>query len=95
MSIDAKTVRHVAHLARLTLDEKGAEAMTKELNAVLAWGEQLDAVNTDGVEPMISPVHQPLPMREDKVTDGHKQADILLNAPVTEEGFFLVPKVVE
>lgn len=95
MSVDVKTVKHVAYLARITLDEKKAVAMTDELNAVLAWGRQLDAVDCEGVEPLVSPVHAALPLREDKVTDGHKRADILQNAPLTEEGFFLVPKVVE
>jgi len=95
MSIDIKTVRHMAHLARITLDEAEAGAMTAELNAVLDWGLLLDEAGSAGAEPMISPVRGALPMREDKVTDGHKQAEILQNAPLTEEGFFLVPKVVE
>lgn len=95
MSVDLKIVRHVAHLARLTLSEAEAKAMTEELNAILAWGAQLDEVNIDGVEPMVSPVHGVLPMRADKIDDGHKRAEILANAPLTEEGFFLVPKVVE
>lgn len=95
MSIDIKTVKHTAHLARLILDEQAAVRMTDELNAVLDWERQLNAVDTNGVEPMVSPICGVLPMREDKVTDGGKRADILKNAPLSEEGFFLVPKVVE
>jgi len=95
MSVDVKTVQHVAHLARLTLNEQEAVAMTAELNAVLDWGAQLAEVNTDNVEPMVSPVHGDLPMRPDIVNDGNCRAAVLANAPMTEEGFFLVPKMVE
>jgi len=95
MSVNVETVKHIAHLARITLDRQEAEAVTAELNAVLDWGQQLDEADIAGIEPMISPVQAVLPMRADKVTDGHKRADILQNAPLTEEGFFLVPKVVE
>jgi len=95
MSVDVKTVQHVAHLARLTLTPEGAVAMTAELNAVLDWGMQLAEVNTDEVEPMVSPVHGDAPMRADIVNDGNCREAVLANAPLTEEGFFLVPKMVE
>lgn len=95
MAVDVHAVKHVAFLARITLSAEEAAAMTKELNAVLAWGRQLDELDTDGVAPLVSPVAASLPQRGDKVTDGNIRAEILQNAPLAEDGFFLVPKVVE
>lgn len=95
MSVDVETVKRVARLSRLALQESDAERMTGELNAILGFVEQLDEVNVDGVEPMTSVVPTDLPRREDKVSDGDKAEEIVANAPQTEENFFLVPKVVE
>lgn len=100
MSIDEKTVRKVAKLARLALPEERVAPMAKELNGIMAWIEQLNEVDVDGVEPMTSAVEGlSLPMREDVVTDGGYADKILANAtdPVMEPegGFFTVPKVVE
>ncbi len=95
MTIDKDTVRRIAKLARLKLDEGDHEAMAAELNAILAWVEQLQAVDVEGVEPMTSAVAQRLKMREDVVTDGGYAADLVKNAPLTEGHFFVVPKVVE
>jgi len=69
--------------------------METELNALLSWVEQLSEVNVDGVPPMTSVVAQNPKMRSDMVTDGGRAADVLRNAPLSEEGFFVVPKVVE
>lgn len=96
MSIDEKTVRKVAKLARLALPEERVKPMAAELNGIMAWIEQLNEVDIDGVEPMTSAVEGlSLPMREDVVTDGDNPQRVLANAPKTEDGFFVVPKVVE
>lgn len=96
MSIDEKTVRKVAKLARLALPEERVAPMAAELNGIMAWIEQLNEVDIEGVEPMTSAVDgATLPMREDVVTDGGNPARVLANAPKAEDGFFVVPKVVE
>jgi aspartyl-tRNA(Asn)/glutamyl-tRNA(Gln) amidotransferase subunit C len=95
MSVDSDTVRRIARLARIAVDDEELAAMAKELNALLAWVEQLSEVNVDSVPPMTSVVEQKLKMREDVVTDVGSAEDVLRNAPSSEEGFFLVPKVVE
>ncbi len=95
MSVDIATVKRVAHLARIAVDDAGAEAMTGELNTILGFVEQLNEVNVDGVEPMTSVTPMEMKKRADGVTDGGKAADIVANAPASEENFFLVPKVVE
>lgn len=95
MAIDAATVRRVAKLARIAEPEERLEPLAKELSAIISFIEQLDEVNTDGVEPMTSAVHVTLPMREDVVADGGDATRVLLNAPKSDQGFFVVPKVVE
>ena len=95
MSVDLATVKRVARLARIAVTEDDADRMTGELNNILGFVEQLDEVNVDGVEPLVSMVPMALRRRADAVTDGSKSADIVANAPSTEENFFLVPKVVE
>ncbi|RWL77230.1 MAG: Asp-tRNA(Asn)/Glu-tRNA(Gln) amidotransferase subunit GatC [Mesorhizobium sp.] len=95
MSVDLQTVKRVARLARIAVSEKDAERMTGELNAILGFVEQLNEVDVSGVEPMTSVTPMEMKKRQDIVTDGNKPADIVANAPATEENFFLVPKVVE
>jgi aspartyl-tRNA(Asn)/glutamyl-tRNA(Gln) amidotransferase subunit C len=95
MSVTPDDVRRIARLARLAAPEDRLEALAGELNGILAWIEQLNEVDVEGVQPMASAVVAALPMREDVVTDGNIRDDILANAPRTEEGFFVVPKVVE
>jgi len=95
MSIDAATVRKVARLARIAEPEDRLEPLAKELSGILNWIEQLDEVDTNGVEPMTSAVHTPLPMREDVVTEGGDPIKVLKNAPRTASHFFVVPKGVE
>jgi aspartyl-tRNA(Asn)/glutamyl-tRNA(Gln) amidotransferase subunit C len=95
MAIDAATVRKVARLARIAEPEDRLEPLARELSAILSWIEQLEEVDTDGVEPMTTSVETALPMREDVVTDGGDPAKVLGNAPRTEKGFYVVPKVVE
>jgi aspartyl-tRNA(Asn)/glutamyl-tRNA(Gln) amidotransferase subunit C len=95
MAIDAATVRKVAHLARIRVEEDRLEPLAAELSGILAWIEQLNEVDTEGVAPMASTEAVALPMREDIVTDGGDPARILANAPKADRGFFVVPKVVE
>lgn len=95
MAIDADTVRKVARLARIAEPEEKLEPLAKELNGIISWIEQLNEVDTDGVEPMTSAVATTLPMRDDVVTEGGDPAKVLGNAPKTAKGFYVVPKVVE
>jgi len=95
MSADADTVRRIAHLARIAVAEDEIEHLREELNAILAFVEQLSEVNVDGVEPMTSVMPMQMKKRADVVTDGRIADEILKNAPAVEEHFFAVPKVVE
>lgn len=95
MSVDIKTVKRVARLSRIAVKDDEAERMAKELNVILGFVEQLDEVNVDNVEPLTSVIPMTLRTREDVVTDGNKAADIVANAPLSEDNFFLVPKVIE
>ena len=95
MSVDKDTVRRIARLARIALEEERVEPMVNELNGIFAWVEQLGEVNVEGVEPMTSAVAHKLKMRDDKVTAGGDAKAITANAPMSEDNFFVVPKVVE
>ena len=95
MSVDLATVKRVARLARIAVSQEEAEKMQGELNTILGFVEQLDEVDVSGVEPMTSVVSMQIKKREDIVNDGNKADDIVANAPVTEDNFFMVPKVVE
>ena len=95
MSVDADQVRRIAHLARIAVADEEVEHLRGELNAMLAFVEQLSEVNVDGVEPMTSVTPMAMKMRQDVVSDGGIADEIVRNAPATEDHFFLVPKVVE
>jgi aspartyl-tRNA(Asn)/glutamyl-tRNA(Gln) amidotransferase subunit C len=95
MSVDKDTVRRIAKLARLALEEERVEPMMNELNQILAWVQQLEEVDVAGVEPMTSVVKQKLKMREDTVSEGGNADAVTANAPLSEDHFFVVPKVVE
>jgi len=95
MSVDLATVKRVAHLARIAVNEEDAERMTGELNTILGFVEQLGEVDVAGVEPMTSVTPMVMKKRQDVVTDGGIADRIVSNAPATAENFFLVPKVVE
>jgi len=95
MSVDADTVRRIAHLARIAVAEDEVEHLRDELNAILAFVEQLAEVKVDGVEPMRSVTPMTMKKRADEVTDGGIAADIVKNAPSSEDNYFVVPKVVE
>ena len=95
MAVDAATVRRIAHLARIAVKDEDIAHLQGELNAMLAFVEQLSEVNVEGVAPMTSVTPMAMKQREDVVTDGNIADDIVANAPATEDHFFLVPKVVE
>jgi aspartyl-tRNA(Asn)/glutamyl-tRNA(Gln) amidotransferase subunit C len=95
MSVDEAAVRKIASLARLAVTDQEVAAMTGELNNILGWVEQLSEVDTNGVEPLAAVIPNQLRLREDVVTDGDIQDDVLANAPQAEHGFYAVPKVIE
>jgi aspartyl-tRNA(Asn)/glutamyl-tRNA(Gln) amidotransferase subunit C len=95
MALDKAAVAHIAALARIRVAEAELEPLAAELSHILEWVEQLNEVDTAGVEPMSSVAAMRLPMREDRVTEGDQSEAILGNAPQTARGFFVVPKVVE
>ena len=95
MSVDAKTVQRIAHLARIAVADDEVERLEGELNAILAFIEQLSEVDVEGVDPMTSVTPMVMKKREDKVTEGEIPDLIVKNAPAREDHFFVVPKVVE
>jgi aspartyl-tRNA(Asn)/glutamyl-tRNA(Gln) amidotransferase subunit C len=95
MQIDEATVRHIARLARIKIGKKEAANLERELSAILDWVDQLGEVDTDNVAPLTRIGDMKLPWRADEVTAGGCPEDILRDAPLTEDGFFVVPKVVE
>lgn len=95
MHIDQSTVKRIARLARIRITEDEAASLEGELSNILDWVEQLNELQTDAVEPMTRVVPMGLKMREDGVTDGDKVEDVTVNAPNSEDGFFVVPKIVE
>jgi len=95
MALDTDTVKRIARLARIHVDDGDLPALADELNNILGWVEQLDEVDTDGVEPMTSAVEMVQRLRTDSVTDGDVRDKVLANAPAEADGFFVVPKVIE
>jgi aspartyl-tRNA(Asn)/glutamyl-tRNA(Gln) amidotransferase subunit C len=95
MAVDTQTVRRVAHLARMAVAEDEVEGLGRELNAILAFVEQLADVDVAGVEPMTSVTPMAIKTRKDEVNDGEIADAVLANAPEREDHFFVVPKVVE
>ena len=94
MSVDAETVRRIAHLARIAVADDEIGPLQTELNAILNWIEQLNEVDVAGVEPMTSVTPMQMTWRADRVTDGGIASDIVRNAPMSDDNYFLVPKVV-
>ena len=95
MSVNETTVRRVARLARIAVTDEEARRLQGELNGILDWIEQLREVDVEGVEPMTSVVSVSMKKRPDVVTEGGSPEKILANAPASQDGFFMVPKVVE
>jgi aspartyl-tRNA(Asn)/glutamyl-tRNA(Gln) amidotransferase subunit C len=95
MSIDKNTVRKVASLARLEMSEAELDKMTPKINGIIQWIEQLQAVDTKGIEPLANVANIELKLRKDEITDGGAPEKVLANAPEEVGGFYVVPKVVE
>lgn len=95
MAVDNDMVRQIAFLARLKVEPEKLEETKEEFNKILNWVEELDEVNTDSVEPLVSVNNESLSLREDNITSGQQADKVLANAPVKEFGYFVVPKVVE
>ena len=95
MAVDNETVKRVAFLSRLKVEDNKIDATKEEFNKILAWIEELNEVNTDNIEPLIAVNDIALRRRNDEVTSGHCKDEILKNAPAAEYDYFAVPKVVE
>ena len=95
MQVDEATVRRIARLARIKITDEEAVSLQGELSGILDWVKQLDEVDTSAVEPMTRVVAQKLTMRDDVVTDGDIADAVTANAPLTEDHYFVVPKIVE
>ncbi len=95
MPVDQATVRRIAHLARIKLEDADVPHLASELNAILAFVEELSSVDVEGVEPMTSVMPMRMKQRPDVVTEGDIADEIVANAPATEDHYFVVPKVVE
>ena len=95
MSIDKDTVKHISKLARISLDEKKINNLSKDLSSIMKFIEKLDELSTDKVTPLTSIINASLKSREDEVKDGKIRDQILKNSPEKNEEFFVVPKVVE
>jgi aspartyl-tRNA(Asn)/glutamyl-tRNA(Gln) amidotransferase subunit C len=95
MSVDAATVKRIGRLARIRVEENEVEKYQGEINAILGFVEQLGEVDVEGVEPMTSVTPMQLRRRDDVVTDGGYPEKVVANAPLTEDNFFMVPKVIE
>jgi aspartyl-tRNA(Asn)/glutamyl-tRNA(Gln) amidotransferase subunit C len=95
MSVDQGAVRRIAHLARIAVTDAEVPHLQDQINAILSFVDALNAVDVSGVEPMTSVIPMKLPMRDDVVTDGEIEPAVLANAPLAEDGFFVVPKIIE
>jgi len=95
MNVDETTVRRIARLARIKITDEEAKGLEKELTQILTWVEQLGEIDTKDVEPMTRVVAQELKKRKDEVTDGEIADDVIRNAPMADDHFYVVPKVVE
>lgn len=95
MEVDEATVRRIARLARIEVTDEQASSLKGELSGILQWVEQLGEVDTENVEPMTRVVEIELKQRDDVVTDGEKTADVVANAPMSDDGFYMVPTVIE
>jgi aspartyl-tRNA(Asn)/glutamyl-tRNA(Gln) amidotransferase subunit C len=95
MLLDKETVKNIANLTRIKVSEDNLNHLARELSSIMDWVEQLNSVDTDGVEPLASVIDVTLPMREDKISDGDCRDKVLANGPEVEDGYFAVPKVIE
>jgi len=93
--VTAETVKKIARLSRLHVENDRLAPLADELNGILGWIEQLNEVDVEGVEPMTSAVDVDAPLRKDDITDGGKRDAVLSNAPKSDSGFYVVPRSVE
>jgi aspartyl-tRNA(Asn)/glutamyl-tRNA(Gln) amidotransferase subunit C len=95
MSIDKETIKHISKLARISLDDKKIDNLSKDLSSIIKFIEKLSKLNTDDIKPLTSIIEASLKFRKDKILDGKIRDQILKNSPEKNEEFFVVPKVVE
>ena len=95
MSIDKDTVKHISKLARISLNDKKVDSLSKDLSSIIRFIEKLNKLNTDNVKPLTSIIDASLKSREDEIRDGKIRDQILKNSPENNDEFFVVPKVVE
>ena len=95
MSIDKDKIKHVSKLARISVDEKKIDGLTKDLSSIFNFIEKLNELNTDKIEPLSSILNEPLRSRKDEINDGKIREKILGNSPQKNDEFFVVPKVIE
>jgi len=95
MSIDKDKIKHISKLARISVEEKEIDSLSKDLSSIFSFIEQLNELNTDKVEPLSSILNEPLRTRRDEINDGKIREKILENSPEKNEEFFVVPKVIE
>ena len=95
MTIDKDKIKHVSKLARISIDERKIDSLTKDLSSIFKFIEQLNELNTDNVKPLSSILNEPLRSRKDEINDGKIREKILGNSPQKNEEFFVVPKVIE
>jgi len=95
MAVDNETVKKIAFLSRLKIEDENVEATKEEFNKILAWVDTLKEVDTDGVEPLVSVNENSIALRKDEVVAGGCAKEVLANAPVQEYGYFVAPKVIE
>jgi aspartyl-tRNA(Asn)/glutamyl-tRNA(Gln) amidotransferase subunit C len=95
MSIDKDTVKHISKLARISLEEKKIDSLSKDLTSIMKFIENLNKLNTDKIEPLSSIINASLKSREDEIKDGKIRDQILKNSPEKNEEFFVVPKIIE
>ena len=95
MSIDKDTVKHISKLARISLDDKKTDSLSKDLSSIMKFIESLNKINTDKTAPLTSIINASLKSRKDEVKDGKIRDQILKNSPEKNDEFFVVPKVIE
>ena len=95
MSIDKNTVKHISKLARISLDEKNIDSLSKDLTSIMKFIENLNKLNTNKIVPLTSIINASLKSRKDEVKDGKIRDQILKNSPEKNDEFFVVPKVIE
>mgnify|MGYP003955306869 CR=1 FL=1 len=95
MSIDKETIKHISKLARISLDEKQVDNLSKDLSSIIKFIEKLNKLNTDDIEPLTSIIDASLRFRKDEILEGKIREQILKNSPEKTDEFFVVPKVLE